>query len=467
MKRKVIIPFAIAVIASLIIYSCVDNDNTVIGEKSKDENIFQGPIQGVGTPARWIDVDKQIEWIAKGFVPLADQVAGFRKLVHEACETAADDEMSISDAHNQADLNLGYDLQTGHEGYVDSYFPSNNYDYLYFPGFDDYENFIWIPDIDSVDSTHLHVLVPTRTWELLRDTTKGFYLDSNGNVDSLDIYWNKNPTHDYYIWVITYEAPGPDATPISPPREVNHCGDGYCDHSNEDASWCPDCDPDPIVNPNGVKDVYQVKLTEIDVYGDEKQYFESWLSNKYNFWFAGCVYNGSDEILYEVGITTVSPDWTSNSVILQTNINRKDVCRTNGSREYNCPSTAHIYDALVVDDFREGDNLLLIGYEYNDNIKSSNEFNISMPNLHTSSGSAVFYDINCGRNDKAVNPFHSKDEASVQNLYNLQHAQTHNGEVAYFPSSEIITVNSFSGAGSSIVIDNGEWKYTLELVLKQ
>jgi hypothetical protein len=387
--------------------------------------------------------------------------AGFKKLVHELAEANLLNEVLMQEIEDEADTRIQFAFQDRHEQEVNNYFTPNNYDKAFLPGFVidgiGYFNYVWVPDANSVDTTLPHVVCPYRTSEAWNDSTTGYYWDAGGQIDSLMIHWEDDPTDDYYIWVVLYEAPSTADHPLDPERD-GYCGDGVCDLSSEDET-CEDCDP--LQQPNGIEYVYEVILESIEVYNDEKQYFESWLSNKYDFTFVGCIFS-SNIVLSSQGHF----DNNANSIpiVSRYQIDRDDVCRKNGNKQYNCPSQINMINKLVATNFIDGDTLLVIGFEENRGLRfGAQGFMIARKKLLYNSLHRC-YPMVVYRNDKAVNPYYEKAQISNDTMkvdFYIWH-------FAKIDPVDLLVIEDFTGAGGNTkVIDNGEWRYTLKLEVKQ
>jgi hypothetical protein len=476
----------VCLIAATVIVAC--EEVTVTEDIEKDGQKTLGPIATGAVATKWWEVDKQIEWITKGLTFVADDVSGFRKLVHEECEMNQFDEVKTGDAHTMADYNLNYDLQNGHEVFLDTKISGNTYDKLFFAGFEfginEYENYIWIPEIDSMDTSNLHVFVPYRVSEEGSDTNTGFFLDTLGNLDSMLLDWENDPWKDYYIWIVAYEDQPLISGPIDPDRgNENPCGDGYCDPLTEDHISCDD-DCDPINNPNGVKVPFQIRLVSIQVIEDKKDYMESWLKGKYDFRWSGCVYNDNNEILDAKGYNKqytndCFPYGVSNGSMVRKKVKRKKICRVNNNNKERgtCPGEIVTIDEIIVTDFREDDRLMLVCFE-NDNVTP---FQVGITNLTWPNGVPLNLNINTKleENKEAVNPFYARGN-SRDHTFQLLDATTGNPKcpvtiqnfVDFNKTRDEITTNSFgNSAGTEIVLNssygNTEYEYTLRLETKQ
>jgi hypothetical protein len=419
-------------------------------------------MDGGAVAGSWIQVDKQIEWIAKGLVPLGQNMndwAGFKKLVHELAEANLLNEVLMQEIEDEADTRIQFAFQDRHEQEVNNYFTPNNYDKAFLPGFvmDDigYFNYVWVPDANTVDTTLPHVVCPYRTSEAWNDSTTGYYWDAGGQIDSLMIHWEDDPTEDYYIWVVLYEPPVTADDPLDPERD-GYCGDGVCDLSSEDET-CEDCDP--VQQPGGnISYAYKVILESIEVYNDEKQYFESWLMNRYDLAFVGCIFKDNN-ILDAVGHAFCDNYYrVSGTNITSHKIDRDNVCCVNGSKTYHCPSSQQFVNKVIANDFIVGDTLMLLGYERDVNILTSKHkyFMVGDPVL------GIHFWMLVRRNDKAVNPYYLANNNEYRCL-----AATDSIDICTWNHSQGITTSSFTGANSSTIIDNGEWRYTLKLEVKQ
>ncbi len=478
----------VCLIAATVIVAC--EEVNVTEDIKKDGQKALGPVATGAVATKWWEVDKQIEWIAKGLAYVANDINGFRKLVHNECVLDNYNEIEISEAHTKSDQNLSYDLQNGHEAFIDANLSPHTYDKLFFAGFEkgnnDFYNLIWIPEIDSIDSNKQHIFCPFKVKEQNNDITTAYFLDSTSNIDSLTIDWEQDPWKDYYIWVIEYDMNHQNLGPIKVTRNENSsgpCNDGYCDLSQIDEYPCEIQDCDYTLNPNN-KPVYQIKLISMQVIQDDKRYIEPWLSGKYEFEWVGCVYNDQNEVLGAKGYTNdyfncpggQDPDAPITSV----KVPMKDVCKINNNNKERgtCPGTEIQIDELIVEDFRDGDKLMLLCYErdYQDG------FNVSDINLtYFANGAPLVFKLLTSnyRNTKATNPFYEQTY--------LQHPFTYtvnwNGTTqqcaaileydAYERQRDEITLNSFGNqVGSRIIIDNNygnntTFLYTLELQLKQ
>jgi hypothetical protein len=390
--------------------------------------------------------------------------AGFKKLVHELAEANLLNEVLMQEIEDEADTRIQFAFQDRHEQEVNNYFTPNNYDKAFLPGFVidgiGYFNYVWVPDANSVDTTLPHVVCPYRTSEAWNDSTTGYYWDAGGQIDSLMIHWEDDPTDDYYIWVVLYEAPSTADHPLDPERD-GYCGDGVCDLSTEDET-CADCDP--VQQPGGIDYVYEVVLESIEVYNDEKQYFESWLSNKYDFTFVGCIFSSNVSLSSQGHYGFVNPP-PSEPIVSRYQIDRDDVCRKNGNKQYNCPSQINMINKLVATNFIDGDTLLFIGYEENKGLLLfASNFNIGIKRIKLN-GDKLAYPISVFRNDKAVTPYYQKtDKPNYQVIIDRSIL-----DVVVFQSNHLLTIGDFSSGGSnnSVLIDNGEWRYNLKLRLKE
>jgi len=266
---KHVIIFTVTTI--LLIFACKRTDNPL----SRHENnklVSAPPPSMLPTATSEQEIENQLKWIARGYVGYLKNPTKRNWITNHLLS-----QTFYEQKHDTINIlsisNTSFDIEDEVHTTVDSNFSNNDYLRGYFYGFY-FENCLYKTNVRLVDSPDVNSpWVVTYQSLIKKDTVWGYFENSIGNIDSIQIH--SQNYDDYLIYCIFSESTCQNGFP--PPFSGCNFNNVCEPNQGENEENCIDCR-----NNKQTPLQKRLEVTGVTILEDINMFDESWAENRYS-----------------------------------------------------------------------------------------------------------------------------------------------------------------------------------------